>query len=268
VTTELSTTFDRDTAVEPQGDGRYGVRFDPRCRVVRGPNGGYLAAILARAIRAEVADDTRALRSLTVHFLRVPAEGVGVAVVAIERSGRSLSTVSARLEQDGQLVAVALAAVATAYPPAVEYEHAEMPRVALPQDIVVTPPGPGDFDAPFRHNFDIHPAIGPKPFTSAERAVTGAWMKLREERSIDEADVVALCDAWWPAPYAVTDRPLVAPTIDLTVHIRAALPLAWDDLLVEVRSDVARDGYFEEDVRLFTRAGLLVAHSRQLALAI
>jgi acyl-CoA thioesterase len=272
VTTEAvlgePTTFDRDTAVEALGDGRYGVRFDPRWRVIRGPNGGYIAAILTRAIRAAVADDARMLRSLTVHFLSVPTEGEGVATVRIERTGRSLSTVSARLEQDGKVVAVALAALAGAYPAGVAYEDARMPDVPLPEDIVVTPPGPGEFDAPFRHNFTIHPAIGPKPFTSADRAVTGAWMKLREERPIDEAIVVALCDSWWPAPYAVSDRPLVAPTIDLTVHVRAALPLAWDDLLVEVRSDVARDGYFEEDVRLFTRTGLLVAHSRQLALAL
>jgi acyl-CoA thioesterase len=268
VTTELLTTFDRDTAVEPLGDGRYGVRFEPRWWVVRGPNGGYLAAILTRAIRAEVADGARALRSLTVHFLRVPQEGEGVATVRIERAGRGLSTVSARLEQDGTVVAVALAALAGTYPGAVSYEEARIPDVALPEDIVATPPGPGEFDAPFRHNFDIHPALGPKPFTSADRAVTGAWMKLREERPIDEVIVVALCDSWWPAPYAVSDRPLAAPTIDLTVHVRAALPLAWDDLLVDVRSDVARDGYFEEDVRLFTRSGLLVAHSRQLALAL
>jgi acyl-CoA thioesterase len=265
---EASTTFDRDTAVQPLGDGRYGVRFDARWWVIRGPNGGYLAAILTRAIRAEVADDARRLRSLTVHFLSVPAEGEGVATVRIERTGRSLSTVTARLEQDGTVVALAVAALAGAYPAAVEYDQVRMPEVALPEDIVVPPAVAGDFDAPFRHNFAIRPALGPLPFTSADRALTGAWMRLREERPIDEAIVVALCDSWWPAPYAVSDRPLMAPTIDLTVHVRAALPLAHDDLLVEARSDLARDGYFEEDVRIFTRDGLLVAHSRQLALAL
>jgi acyl-CoA thioesterase len=268
VTTELRTTFDRDTAVEPLGDGRFGVRFEPRWWVVRGPNGGYLAAILTRAIRAQVADESRLLRSLTVHFLSVPVEGGGEVAVRVERAGRGMSTVSARLEQDGKLIALALAALAGGYPGAVAYEEARMPDVALPEEIVSTPPGPGEFDAPFRHNFEIHPALGPKPFRSADRAVTGAWMKLREERPIDEAIVVALCDSWWPAAYAVSDRPLAAPTIDLTVHLRAALPLPWDDLLVAVRSDVARDGYFEEDARIFTRSGLLVAHSRQLALAL
>jgi acyl-CoA thioesterase len=268
VASQLSTTFDRDTAVEPLGDGRYGVVFDPAWWVVRGPNGGYLAAILVRAIRAEVADDARALRSLTVHFLSVPAAGPGEARVTLERTGRGMSTVSARLEQDGKPIAIAVAALAGSYPSAVAYEASRMPDVQPPEAIVLPAVPEGSFDAPFRHHFDIHPAIGPMPFTSADRALTGAWMKLRQPQPIDEAVVVGLCDAWWPAPYAVTDRPLAAPTIDLTVHLRAPLPLAWDDLLVEARSDTARDGFFEEDVRVFTRDGVLVAHSRQLALAV
>jgi hypothetical protein len=50
------TDFDRDTVAEPLGDGRYRVRFDPRWHVARGPNGGYVAAGLVRAIRAEVGE--------------------------------------------------------------------------------------------------------------------------------------------------------------------------------------------------------------------
>lgn len=265
----MTTSFDRDTAVAPLGAGRYGVVFDPGWWVARGPNGGYVAAILTRAIRAELADDTRALRSLTVHFLRAPVAGPGEASVSIERSGRSLSAVSARLEQDGQLVALALAALGRPYvPPGVAYEHAVMPAITPPEQSAPTPVPDVLRDTPFRKNFAISGELGAQLFSGADSALSGAWMRLREERPIDEALVVALCDAWWPASYAVADRLLIAPTIDLTVHIRAALPLAWGDLLVEARSEVARDGFFEEDVRLFTPDGLLVAQSRQLALAV
>jgi acyl-CoA thioesterase len=262
------TAFDRDTAVEPLGAGRYGVRFDRSWWVARGPNGGYIAAIVVRAIRAEVADDTRALRSLTVHYLSAASEGDGEVTVRIERTGRSLSTVSARLEQDGKVVALALAALAADYAPGVEYEHARMPEVAPAGEIVVPRMPDGQEPPTFREHFTIAPALGPAAFSGGDRPMTGAWMRLREERELDDALVVALCDAWWPAPWVVSDRPLLAPTIDLTVHVRAPLPLPWQDLLVEARSDTARDGFFEEDARLFTRDGTLVAHSRQLALAL
>ena len=95
--------FDEQIAARPLGDGRYRVRFDPAWRVVRGPNGGYVAAVLAEAIRAEVDDPARQLRSLTVHYPRAPAEDEAEVAVRVERTGRGLSTVSARCEQDGRL---------------------------------------------------------------------------------------------------------------------------------------------------------------------
>ena len=42
--------FDRDTAVEPQGEGRFDCTISPGWVVERGPNGGYVSALLLRAI--------------------------------------------------------------------------------------------------------------------------------------------------------------------------------------------------------------------------
>lgn len=262
-TTE-ATRFDRDTAPEPLGDGRYRVRFDPAWWVVRGPNGGFLAATLTRAIRAEAADDARALRSLTVHYLAAPREGDGEVAVRVERVGRGLTTVSARLEQDGRPMALALAALAVDYPGAVEYVDLAMPDARPPEELDPVPEGAQP--VPFAQHFLMRPALGSLPFSGGDRAVTGGWIRLREPRPLDEAAIVALADAWWPAPFAVVDRPIAAPTVDLTVHVRAPLPREHDDVLVEVRSDVARDGFFEEDVRIWGRDGTLLAHARQLAL--
>ena len=64
----------RDTAVAPLGDGSWprstGDWFTPR-----GANGGFLAAIVLRAMLAELDDPARAPRSLTLHYLRPPAAG-------------------------------------------------------------------------------------------------------------------------------------------------------------------------------------------------
>ncbi len=264
----MPTTFDRDTASEPLGDGRHRVRFDPAWRVVRGPNGGYVAAVLVRAIRAEVPDATRALRSITIHYLAVPAEDEATVTVRVEREGRGMTTVSARCEQGGRTVALALAALGGPYPGDVEYADAVMPDAPAPEAIAPTAT-PNGFERPaFSHRFDLRPALGALPLAGAEQALTGGWIRLSEERPLDEALVVAMTDAWWPAPFGVAPRLLVAPTIDLTVHLRAPLPRPFDDVLLEARSDTAREGYFEEDVRLFARDGTLLAHARQLALAL
>jgi acyl-CoA thioesterase len=59
-----------------------------------------------------------------------------------------------------------------------------------------------------------------------------------------------------------------APTIDLTVHYRAPLPLPDGPLLGHFTNAVVRDGFFDEDGLLWTADGTLVAQSRQLGLLI
>src|SRR5919106_297541 len=93
--------FDRETAVKPAGDGRYVAALDRAWWVHRGPNGGYLAAIVLRALGDAVGDPGRAPRSLTVHYASPPAEGDLEIATKLERTGKSLTSISARLEQDG-----------------------------------------------------------------------------------------------------------------------------------------------------------------------
>ena len=59
-----------------------------------------------------------------------------------------------------------------------------------------------------------------------------------------------------------------APTIDLTIHFRAPLPLDGTLLLGRFRTRLVRDGFFDEDGELWAPDGTLVAQSRQLGLLI
>jgi acyl-CoA thioesterase len=261
VSSTAQTDFDRDTQPEPLGGGRYRVRFEKRWWIARGPNGGIVAAKLVRAMEAELAAPERRLRSITVHYPAAPPEGEAEVVVTVERSGRSMSTVSARLTAGDRLLALALGAFSTEYESVVDYDDAAMPEVVAPDPM----PEPND-DAPmpFIRNWRMAPALG-----EHGKAVTGGWMAPREERPLDSALVVALTDAWVPAPFVVTNgRPFAAPTIDLTVHIRAALPRPAGPVLGAFRSSLARDGFFEEDGLLWAADGTLLAHSRQLALTL
>lgn len=60
------------------------------------------------------------------------------------------------------------------------------------------------------------------------------------------------------------------PTVDLTVHIRATLPLvdppADDRVYLETTTDHVADGFAEEDGAMWTADGRLLALSRQLAI--
>ena len=110
--------------------------------------------------------------------------------------------------------------------------------------------------------------FGGSPFAGADRAEVGGWIGLTEERPLDARAVVVLADAWFPAPWPRLDALAPAPTVDLTVHFRAPLPLPDVPLLGRFRSTLVRDGFFEEDGELWTPDGTLVAPSRQLGLLI
>jgi acyl-CoA thioesterase len=75
-----------------------------------------------------------------------------------------------------------------------------------------------------------------------------------------------MSDAWFPAPWPRLRRLAPAPTIELTVHFRAPLPLPDTLLLGRFRTALVRDGFFDEDGALWAPDGSLVARSRQLGL--
>jgi len=250
-------SFVEATTPEAVGDGRHRLHFDRDWWIALGPNGGFVAAGIVRAMEAELGAPERLLRSLTVHYPAAPREGDAEVAVRLERTGRSMSTVSARLTQGDRLLALALGAFAAPYDSPIAYDEVAMPDVAAPAAM----PEPRDGPTPFQKHWRLEPAVG-----EHGRAITGGWMEPAVESPVDSALVVALADTWIPAPFTIHGM-FGAPTIDLSVHIRATLPLAPQPVLGVFRSDLARDGLFEEDGRLWAPDGTLIAHSRQLALA-
>jgi acyl-CoA thioesterase len=258
--------FEHDTAVSAAGDGAFDCEIHPAWWVIAGPNGGYIAAMIVRALEATVAEG-RPLRSLTVHYMRAPEAGPALIRVETAREGRSVSFMRATLEQGGkeQATAVAVFAADRTGP---AFDTAHPPDIPAPEDVPLQ--GETRLQAPpFAQNFDFRPAIGGKPFEGAAEAVTGGWLWPKQgPDELDSALAVALCDSWFPALFTAVDAPLAVPTLDLTVHLRAPLPRPADWVLGSFWTRRVRDGFLEEDGELFSRDGELLAQSRQLALSV
>lgn len=266
----MSTRFDRDTAVhalDPSvaGPGVYEGRIDRGWWVVRGPNGGYVAAVLLRALAAEVAAE-RAPRSLTVHYTAPPAEGPVRIDTRVERVGRSLTSVSGRMVQGDRLVALALAAFSVARR-AEGFDHAVMPE-APPPEACASFPGVIPMHARYAYRW----AVGSPPGSGGSEALCGGWIRLAEPRGLDAPLVAAYTDAWPPACFSwAPDRESIGPvpTVDLTIHFRAELPhpgaTPMDWCLAVFRSRLAAGGFVEEDGEVWSQDGVLLAQSRQMA---
>jgi acyl-CoA thioesterase len=258
--------FDDDTRLEPLGDGRYRGYVSETWWTPRGPLGGYVMAIMMRGLGLAVADESRQPRSLTVHFLRPPRAGEVVVVPALERAGRSISTATVRLEQADELLALGLAAFSGPWPSPVLSE-APIPDVEpAPARGEAAAALPDERRPPFVDRLAMAPRFGPPPFSGGDRAETGGWLGLREQRPIDALTVLVLADAWFPAPWPRLEALAPAPTIELTVYFRSPLPLPDSLLLGRFRTRLVRDGFFDETGELWAPDGTLVAQSRQLAL--
>jgi acyl-CoA thioesterase len=272
--------FDRDTAVrlEAQGEStrRFAADVSDGWQAGRGPHGGYLAAMLLRALTETVAEPDRSPRSLTIHYARAPAPGPVVIDTRLERVGRSLSTLSARMEQDGRLMALVLGAFSTSWG-GPHISDIAMPAVAGPDEereagslLKLGAP-------PFARHIVLQPRIGGRPFPAVEQPMElGGWLGLAEPRPLDALALAFFSDALIPAPFMRTSAPGAAPTVDLTVHFRTALPRSpgsasasadpHELVLARIRGGLIHEGFFEEDGLFWAADGTLLAQSRQLAI--
>jgi acyl-CoA thioesterase len=256
--------FDRDTAVEL-------IDCVGEWRAGRGPHGGYIAAMLLRAMSETVADAARAPRSLTIHYARAPESGPATIRTVHERRGRSLSSVSARLEQGGATAALALAAFS------VPWRAPELSDVAMPD---VAPPEQAreagallKFGAPpFTRHTVLQPRLGTLPFAGAEAPMEiGGWLGLAGGRAVDALSVAFFSDALFSPPFVRIRERATSPTIDLTIHFRAALtPGVRSDpdelVLARFQTELVHEGFFDESGHIWAADGTLLAQSRQLAI--
>ncbi len=292
--TAAAGTFEHATAVTQVGDGRFRAEVDPGWSTPIAANGGYLAAILVRAIEAHGATGAdgavtaRQLRSLTCHYLRPVRSGPLDVAVEVVRAGRRISTVKVTASQDGRDAILALAALAVLDLPAAGQWEPEPPQVppAPARDAPLIDPdeyrtrwpegwlGPTPTMPPMFRRVRVAPRIGGVPFSNrplptGEAPETGGWIALPEARPIDAAFIALCADVWWPPAFQPLGRPAIAPTIDLTIHVRADIPpegLPDSPVLGWYRSTAAHGGLMEEDAALFLPDGSLLAHARQLAI--
>jgi acyl-CoA thioesterase len=264
----IKTQFDDDTAVTRLDAETFSAKIQPSWWVAFGPNGGYLAAIILRSMYQMLSDEAWQPISLTLQYTEAAAVGACQVITHVERKGRSLATLSARLVQGDRLCVLALAAFSLPRVGAITFAERVMPAVPSPDQI--PPMAAAETFPAFTGRFDYRWAIGDPPFSGSARAEVGGWIRLAEPRPIDSLLVAAFLDCWVPAVFPRLTHQEAVPTVDLTIHFRARLPLPdcgeHDFALGVFTSHFATGGFFEEDGELWSANGILLAHSRQLAI--
>ena len=258
-------TFADDTAVERVGPRCFDAELHERWSSLVGIHGGYTAAIVVRAMQAAVDDPSRALRSFATQFAAVPRPGPVQVEVTVERAGRSMTTTSARLLQDGRVLQVAHAVSSPPWP-GLSYDDHVQPRGADPGGTPVLVPSGG-----VAHFQNAEVRLDPEvvPFGGGDEAWVAAWLRPLAGEPIDAAWVVAMCDLLPPAVFSRTTAPVKAATLEYVVHLATGDPHlpAGEHAYLSCRSPLASEGFALEDATMWGPDGGVFAVARQTRLA-
>lgn len=257
--------FDADTAVEAVAEGRFAAELSGRWGVGPALNGGYGMAVALRAI--EQALDHPDPLTATGHFIAALEEGPAEISVDVAKAGRNLSTAHAELRQQGRERLRVLATLGELPgDPAPQLVDGAPPDLPPPQDCVGNEPGtPNPLGIAIGDRF-LYRVPESEAGSMAGRprgeAWVRAWARFADGREPDLLALACLVDA---LPPAAAELGIVgwAPTVELTVHLRAHPAPGW--LAVALRTRFVQGGFFEEDAEVWDSAGRLVAQSRQLA---
>ncbi|GAQ67385.1 thioesterase family protein [Streptomyces scabiei] len=265
--------FDRDTAVTRRAPGVYDIDLSAGWTIIGAVNGGYLLAVLGRALADTLPHGDPF--TISAHYLTASQPGPAVVRTDVVRTGRTLSTGQASLFQ---------------------YDDAgrEIERIrvlasygdldALPDDVRTTATPPAF--PPVEQCFGPQDAPGPVPggsaitdrlFLKLDPATLGwalgapsgkgemrSWFGLADGRDADPFSLLLAVDALPPTAFEMGLKGWV-PTVELTVHVRCRP--APGPLRVALTTRNLAGGFLEEDAEVWDSADRLVAQSRQLARA-
>jgi acyl-CoA thioesterase len=251
----------------------YDVAVGAGWQIGSGVNGGMLMALLGSALRTTFADDGHPdPLSVTGYFLTAARPGPGEVRTSVLRSGRSMSTGSASLvqvEDDREVERVRVLATygdLAGLPDDVR-TTAVPPDLPPPEQCLSTSDAPPTAmeHAAFLDRVDLRldPAcVGWAVGRPSGRGVIQGWLRLADPREPDPVLLLLAADALPPVTF---DLGLFGwtPTLELTVHVRAAPSVGW--LRVRHATRNIAGGLLEEDAEVWDAAGRLVAQSRQLA---
>ncbi|MFF1834649.1 thioesterase family protein [Streptomyces sp. NPDC058231] len=265
--------FDRDTAVTLRAEGVYDAELSAGWTIFNAVNGGYLLAILGRALGEALPHPDPF--SVSAHYLTASVPGPAVIRTQVVRAGRTLSTGEASLFQYaedgteierirvlatyGDLNALTDEVRTSARPPAIapieQCFGAEDGPAPLPGGSAITE----------RLSIKLDPAtVGWAVGAPSGKGEMRGWLGLADGRDADPLSMLLAVDAMPPTAFELGLKGWT-PTIELTTHIRRRP--APGPLRVSITTRNLAGGFLEEDADVWDSADRLVAQSRQLARA-
>jgi acyl-CoA thioesterase len=258
-------SFDEATAVQELGPGRFQGQVSPAWTIGPKPNGGYLLALVGRAVQATSPHPDPL--AVSAHFLRAPDPGAVSVEVELLRAGRTVSQLRAELRQDDRVCVAALFTQGTLGDEPVHWDAGVPAAPATPFEDCLRSTGtnPSGVRVALMDQVDLRLDPARSAFTRGEpsgQGVIEGWLALRDERPFDPLALLFAVDAFPPASFDIARTGWV-PTLELTCYLRARP--APGPLRIRQAAQLVAGERFDETCWVWDSAGRLTAQATQLA---
>jgi acyl-CoA thioesterase len=260
---DAATTVRRRCAGPPQEgeSATYDVDLDAGWSIGGRPNGGYLLAVVANAV-LDASGRQHALAT-SGHFLRPPQGGPAEIRVEVMKTGRTVAAARAALWQHGKPCLDVL--VTAGDLPKDDPEHVGVAPPVMPPPEQCRARQQDDIPVELLDHVDVRLDPETVPFHQRTgRPVIRGWMRFHDGADADALALLLAVDVCPPTVFHL-GRMGWAPTVELTCLLRGEPAPGW--LAFEAKATMLAGGWFDEEATVWDSAGLLVAQSRQLALA-
>jgi hypothetical protein len=257
--------FDEATAVETIAPGRYRGEVSPGWTIGPKPNGGYLLAMLGRAVAASSPHPDPV--AVSAHFLWAPDPGTVTIEVGLLRAGRSASQLRAELRQEERVCVAALFTQGQLGEEPVHWDQGAPRAPEVPFEACVPSSGtnPSGVRVALMDQVEVRLDPACTAFARGEpsgRGVVEGWLALRDERPFDPLSLLFALDAFPPASFDIARTGWV-PTLELTCYLRARP--APGPLRLRQAAQLVAGERFDETCTAWDRSGRLVGQATQLA---
>jgi acyl-CoA thioesterase len=244
-------------------DGQLHAPMEPEYCAFKGAFGGWTAAHALVAAQSYAPQNLRPI-SLSIDFLGAIGPGAVVSAPTVVHTTRNVQFVSVQTTQQ-DLPKAKTSVILAQHQHTVQVDAVNMPDCVAAADLpaLTFDSGPNTWVSRFEMRAAQGKMLQPNP-----QMRSLIWTRLKDTSPNYYASLVALADASFPRIYFHFTQVTPIATVTMSVHFHAQDTGLSDALhtfvLVEATANVAKHGFFDQHVRIWSTTGTLLATSTQL----
>ena len=254
--------FDKDILIEPREPFSYSGHITGNWSVNGVPDGGYLMAILAKAMLQH--SEMKSTPIITANFLNRCEPGDVRVLIEKMSTSRQFDRLQARLFQNGDEKIRSFGTFANQSDVCtVESYEVSGPQVPAIEKCIPVPEIP---NYSFFSQMDIRLDPNCAGWMSGKLSDTSeikGWIKFKKDRPFDQLSILLIADSFPPAVIASQGMVAWIPTLEFSANVRNIPTTDWLKCIFRTRFITC--GLLEEDGEIWDQTDQLIAISRQIA---